>query len=136
VCGPGAGARQNPRAVGVRRSREGEGGRRALAGGPWRSEEERRGRPRLDWAGATTGLGGGEGVEKRGLEELGRAWPTRGERGRGKRESGLLGRGPTHGEEREGEQAGLRDGLGWVGLPFSFLSFSSFLYSNYSNTTI
>jgi hypothetical protein len=47
---------------------------------------------------------------------------------------GEKGAGPRGGGE--GEQAGLRDGLGWVELPFSFLSFSSFLYSNYSNTTI
>jgi hypothetical protein len=52
------------------------------------------------------------------------------ERGEG---SGLLGRGPAQGEEGK-KQAELRDGLGWVELPFSFLSFSSFLFLFYTQT--
>jgi hypothetical protein len=40
---------------------------------------------------------------------------------------------PAQGEEGE-KQAELRVGLGWVGLPFSFLSFSSFLFLFYTQT--
>jgi hypothetical protein len=59
-------------------------------------------------------------------------WAGRGPRGEG-RGAGLQERGRPKREEGE-KQAELRDGLGWVGLPFSFLSFSSFLFLFYTQT--
>jgi hypothetical protein len=76
----------------------------------------------LDWAGATAGPGGREGVEKRGLGELGRAWPTREERRGGRRE----GR-PTGKREKENRPGWDTVWAGLAAFLFSLLFFFSLL---------
>jgi hypothetical protein len=106
----GRGARRDSRAVGVRRGRR----EKREDGGAGRWGRPVRGRERG---------GGALGPGDRGKARP--AWPTRGERGRGKRGDGLPGRERGWPKCRRGRRAG-RAAVG-LAYPLSFLFFFSFL---------
>jgi hypothetical protein len=124
ACGSRRGRSGDPGGGATRPLRRGKG--KKLTSGPQVSERRGRGSPRLDWAGATAGPGGGEGVKKRGLGELGRAWRegwAAATHGREERRVGLCGKRPAQRERKGASRAGLA--VIWFCspiLPFLFFS--------------